>query len=45
MSIQVGQQAPDFTLKTNKMKDFTLSEQKGKKNVVVLFVPLAFTGG
>ena len=45
MSIQVGQQAPDFTLKTSKMKDFTLSEQKGKKNVVVLFVPLAFTGG
>ena len=45
MSIQVGQQAPDFTLKTSKMKDFTLSEEKGKKNVVVLFVPLAFTGG
>jgi peroxiredoxin len=45
MSVQVGQQAPDFTLKTNKMKDFKLSEQKGKKNTVLLFVPLAFTGG
>ena len=45
MSIQVGQQAPDFTLKTNKMQDFSLGEQKGKKNVVLLFVPLAFTGG
>ena len=32
MSIQVGQTAPDFTLKTNKMQDFALSEAKGKKN-------------
>ena len=45
MSIQVGQQAPDFSLKTNKMQDFTLSDLQGKKNVVLLFVPLAFTGG
>jgi len=43
MSVQVGQKAPDFTLKTNKMADFKLSELQGKKNVVVLFVPLAFT--
>ena len=45
MSVQVGQAAPNFTLKTSKMQDFTLSEHKGKKNVVLLFVPLAFTGG
>ena len=45
MSVQVGQKAPDFTLKTNKMKDFKLSDEQGKKNVVLLFVPLAFTGG
>ncbi len=45
MSIQVGHNAPDFTLKTSKMQDFTLSEHQGKKNVVLLFVPLAFTGG
>ena len=45
MSIQVGQTAPDFTLKTNKMQDFALSEAKGKKNTVILFVPFAFTGG
>jgi mycoredoxin-dependent peroxiredoxin len=45
MSIQVGQAAPDFTLKTNKMQDFKLADQQGKKNVVLLFVPLAFTGG
>lgn len=43
MSVQVGQKAPDFTLKTNKMADFKLSDLQGKKNVVVLFVPLAFT--
>jgi peroxiredoxin (alkyl hydroperoxide reductase subunit C) len=45
MSIQVGQTAPDFTLKTNKMQDFALGEAKGKKNTVILFVPFAFTGG
>jgi peroxiredoxin (alkyl hydroperoxide reductase subunit C) len=45
MSIQVGGQAPDFSLKTNKMQDFKLSDLQGKKNVVLLFVPLAFTGG
>jgi glutaredoxin-dependent peroxiredoxin len=45
MNVQVGQQAPDFTLKTNKMQDFKLSDLQGKKNVVLLFVPLAFTGG
>ena len=44
MSVQVGQKAPDFSLKTNKMKDFKLSEYQGKQNVVLLFVPLAFTG-
>ena len=45
MSVQVGQKAPDFTLKTNKMKDFKLSDLQGQKNTVLLFVPLAFTGG
>jgi peroxiredoxin len=45
MSVQIGQKAPDFTLKTNKMKDFKLSDLQGQKNVVLLFTPLAFTGG
>lgn len=45
MSVQVGQKAPGFSLKTNKMQDFKLEELQGKKNVVLLFVPLAFTGG
>jgi peroxiredoxin len=36
MSVQVGQDAPDFTLKNTDMQDVTLS--------ALLFVPLAFTG-
>jgi peroxiredoxin len=27
------------------MKDFKLSDLQGQKNAVLLFVPLAFTGG
>ena len=44
MSVQVGQMAPDFTLKNTDMQDVTLSSFRGQKNVVLLFVPLAFTG-
>ena len=44
MSVQVGQDAPDFTLKNTGMEDVSLSAFKGQKNVVLLFVPLAFTG-
>jgi glutaredoxin-dependent peroxiredoxin len=44
MSVQVGQDAPDFTLKNTDMQDVTLSALQGQKNVVLLFVPLAFTG-
>jgi peroxiredoxin len=44
MSVQTGQQAPDFTLKDTDMQDVTLSSLRGQKNVVLLFVPLAFTG-
>ncbi|MBL7759667.1 MAG: redoxin domain-containing protein [Sediminibacterium sp.] len=43
MSIQKGQQAPDFSLFNTEKQKVTLSEQKGK-NVVILFFPLAFTG-
>jgi peroxiredoxin len=42
MAIQVGQQAPDFTLRDTEKNKVTLSEQRGK-NVVLLFFPLAFT--
>lgn len=42
MAIQLGQKAPDFTLRDTEKKKVTLSEQRGK-NVVLLFFPLAFT--
>jgi glutaredoxin-dependent peroxiredoxin len=42
MALQVGSQAPDFALKSNKMQDVKLSELRGNK-VLLLFVPLAFT--
>ncbi|WP_018969394.1 redoxin domain-containing protein [Rubritalea marina] len=48
MSINVGDKAPDFTLVTlgsNGPETFTLSEAIGSKNIVLLFVPMAFTGG
>jgi peroxiredoxin len=44
MSVQVGQEAPNFTLKNTDMQDVTLNALRGQKNVVLLFVPLAFTG-
>ena len=42
MAIQVGQQAPDFTLRDTEKQKITLSEQQGK-NVLLLFYPAAFT--
>lgn len=43
MAVQIGQQAPDFTLRDTEKQKVTLSEQKGK-NVLLLFYPAAFTG-
>ena len=43
MSIQVGQPAPDFTLKSHLGSEVTLSDFRGKKNVVIAFFPLAWT--
>lgn len=42
MAIQIGQQAPDFTLYNSDREQVTLSAQQGK-NVLLLFFPLAFT--
>jgi peroxiredoxin len=47
MPIAVGSKAPDFTLKSKNaagVNDVKLSENFGKKNTVILFFPLAFTG-
>jgi cytochrome oxidase Cu insertion factor (SCO1/SenC/PrrC family) len=43
--LKVGDAAPDFTLPATDSKTYTLSEFKGKKNVVLAFYVLAFTGG
>lgn len=47
MPIATGTKAPDFTLKSKQesgVVDVKLSDNFGKKNTVLLFVPLAFTG-
>lgn len=41
--LNVGDVAPDFTLKDHKKNDVTLSSFKGKQNVLLAFFPLAFT--
>ena len=43
MAIQIGQQAPDFTLYNTDKEQVTLSALHGK-NVLLLFFPFAFTG-
>jgi hypothetical protein len=45
---KVGDMAPDFTLKyvdSSGMHDVSLSQYRGKKQVVLAFYVFAFTGG
>ena len=42
---KVGHAAPDFTLPDTKGQPVKLSDFRGKKNVVLAFYVLAFTGG
>ena len=44
MTLTIGQAAPDFELSDQHGEKISLSSFKGKKNVVVLFIPFAFTG-
>ncbi|WP_163552212.1 peroxiredoxin [Candidatus Frankia alpina] len=44
MTVEVGSVAPDFSLKDQNNETITLSEFRGKRNVVLLFYPLTFTG-
>ncbi|GAC1502395.1 MAG: hypothetical protein NVS1B14_07150 [Vulcanimicrobiaceae bacterium] len=44
-TLKVGDQAPDFELQVHHSPNdrWRLSEQRGKKNVVLAFYPFAFT--
>ncbi|MEI6404937.1 MAG: peroxiredoxin [Actinomycetes bacterium] len=44
MTLEIGQMAPDFTLKNQFGEDVTLSQFRGDKAVVLVFYPMAFTG-
>ena len=47
-TLKVGDAAPDFKLQYfdgTDLKDVTLSQYRGKKNVVLAFYIFAFTGG
>ena len=44
MTISIGSVAPDFELSDQHGNKVSLSSFKGKKNVVLLFIPFSFTG-
>ncbi len=43
LKVRTGQKAPDFTLKATSGKTISLHDFLGKKNVVISFVPAAWT--
>jgi len=44
MPIEVGTEAPDFVLKDQNNQEVRLSDYRGKRTVLLVFYPLAFTG-
>jgi cytochrome oxidase Cu insertion factor (SCO1/SenC/PrrC family) len=44
-NLKIGDQAPDFALTDTAGQPIKLSDFRGKKNVVLAFYVLAFTGG
>ncbi|HEY8826377.1 MAG TPA: peroxiredoxin [Jatrophihabitantaceae bacterium] len=42
--IEVGDEAPDFTLRDQNNEEVTLSSFRGSRALLVIFYPLAFTG-
>lgn len=44
MSLAIGDTAPDFTLNDQTRSPVSLSDFRGKKHVLVVFYPLAFSG-
>lgn len=44
MTLEVGAEAPDFTLPDFNKEQVSLSDFRGKKNVLLVFYPFAFSG-
>ena len=44
MSVEIGDEAPDFELPDQNRQKVRLSDLRGRKNVVIVFYPMAFTG-
>lgn len=44
MALSIGDLAPDFTLNDQTRTPVTLSDLRGKKHVLIIFYPLAFSG-
>jgi peroxiredoxin len=44
MPVEVGQEAPDFTLRDHHGQQVTLSSFRGSTSVMVVFYPFAFSG-
>ena len=44
MPVEVGEHAPDFTLRDQNGQEVTLSSFRGQKNVLLVFYPFAFSG-
>ena len=44
MAIEVGQTAPEFTLRDQHGQPISLTSFRGRQNVVLMFYPWAFTG-
>jgi len=45
MALKVGDKAPEFTLIDRQRETWSLESYRGRKNVVIAFYQLAFTGG
>lgn len=43
-TIEIGDEAPDFALEDQTRSTVRLSDFRGRKNVVVVFYPMSFTG-
>jgi len=44
VTLDVGAEAPDFTLRDQNREEVTLSSFRGKQAVLIVFYPFAFTG-